>query len=180
MSQTTTRRPLPALAFLAALCVLTAIVWWRVLHRDQTDSGSSGGTLTAAAPAQSCNPKGSPKLVLPVPRAVSLKVLNGSTRDGLATTVLAELKARGFKTTTADTVKDSSQLTALGKEVAEIRYGNSGRLAAEEVAYYISGSKMVKISRSDASVDVVLGKSYSKLNAQAQVNQAISRAARPC
>lgn len=171
---------MPALAFLVALCVLTAIVWWRVLHRDQGDSGSNSGTLTAATPAQSCNPKGSPKFVLPLPSTVSVKVLNGSTRDGLASSVLSDLKSRGFKTTTADTVKDSGQLTALSKEVAEVRYGSSGRLAAEQVAYYVPGSKMVKISRSDSSVDLVLGKSYAKLNAQPLVNLAISRAGRPC
>jgi hypothetical protein len=171
---------LPALAFLVALCVLTAIVWWRVLHRDQSDSAGATGTLTAAAPAQTCNPKGSPKFVLPPPRTVSVKVLNGSTRDGLASSVLADLKKRGFKTTSADTVKDSGQLTTLSKEVAEVRYGNSGRLAAEQVAYYVPGSKMVKISRSDSSVDLVLGKSYTKLSAQASVNLAISRAGGPC
>ena len=180
MSQTTTRRPLPALAFLAALCVLTAIVWWRVLHRDAGDSAGATGTLTAAAPAQSCNPKGSPKFVLPLPRSVSVKVLNGSSRDGLASSVLADLKARGFKTTTADTVKDSGQLSTLSKEVAEVRYGASGRAAAERVAYYVPGSTMVRISRSDSSVDLVLGKSYAKLSPQATVNATISRAGRPC
>jgi hypothetical protein len=160
--------------------VLTAIVWWRVLHRDQGDSGSSGGTLTAATPAQSCNPKGSPRFVLPLPSAVSVKVLNGSTRDGLASSVLSDLKSRGFKTTTADTVKDTGQLATLSKEVAEVRYGSSGRLAAEQVAYYVPGSKMVQISRSNSSVDLVLGKSYTKLNPQPLVNLAISRAGRPC
>jgi hypothetical protein len=167
----------PALAFLLALTVLTAIVWWRVLHRDQ---GDSSGAAVLGIPVQSCAPKGSPKLVLPKATAVSVKVLNGSTRDGLATTVSADLKARGFKTGAADTVDDSGQLAALSTEVAEIRYGTAGKSAAELVGYYVSGSKLVKISRSDASVDVVLGKSYTKLASQAQVNAAISRAGKPC
>src|ERR1022692_1258885 len=131
MSQMTTRRPVPALAFLLALLVLTAIVWWRVLHRDQSDSGSSGNGLTAGTLVQSCNSSGSPKFVLPRPASVTIKVINGSTKDGLAATVLTDLKARGFKTTGTDTVTDTAQLTTLSTEVAEIRYGTSGKANAE-------------------------------------------------
>ena len=36
MATSTARRPLPALAFLLALSLLTALVWWRVLHRSDS------------------------------------------------------------------------------------------------------------------------------------------------
>jgi hypothetical protein len=168
----------PALAFLLALLVLTAIVWWRVLHRDQSGSSSNGratGTLV-----QSCAPSGSPKYVLPRPAGVTLKVVNGSSKDGLAASVLTELKARGFKTIGTDTVTDTAQLATLSTEVAEIHYGTAGKTNAELVGYYLAGSKLVKVSRSDAAVDVVLGMSFTKLTPQPQVNVAIARATKPC
>jgi membrane protein implicated in regulation of membrane protease activity len=39
------RRPIPALIFLLLLALLTAIVWWRVLHRaEQTSTGRTSSS----------------------------------------------------------------------------------------------------------------------------------------
>ena len=35
MDRPSARRPLPALAFLLALSLLTALVWWRVIHEER-------------------------------------------------------------------------------------------------------------------------------------------------
>ena len=49
MATSTSRRPLPALAFLLALSLLTALVWWRVIHRsDSAKAATQFQTDTAA------------------------------------------------------------------------------------------------------------------------------------
>jgi hypothetical protein len=175
MSASSARRPLPALAFLLALTILTAIVWWRVLHRD--DASATGTVKVTQAPT--CTPTGA-KAVFPKPSAVSVKVRNGALRDGLAGVVQGQLKARGFATTGADTVTVQSELSTLSKEVAEIRFGSSGKAGATLLSYYVPGSKLVLISRSDASVDVVLGKSFRSLATPQAVTAAEAKVKKPC
>ncbi|HLY33447.1 MAG TPA: hypothetical protein VKQ07_02840, partial [Jatrophihabitantaceae bacterium] len=67
MTEAPRRRPLPALICLAALTLLTALVWWRVLHRD-SGSAKAAPTCTPTATAQ----------ILPKPSAVTLSVLNST------------------------------------------------------------------------------------------------------
>ena len=96
MSVATRRRPLPALAFLLALSILTGIVWWRVLHRAEPT-----GSASSPSPSQSarCTP-GSRAVKLPPPASVTVTVLNGAGREQLAGTVSSQLKGRGFATGT--------------------------------------------------------------------------------
>ncbi|MDQ1738906.1 MAG: hypothetical protein QOE53_558, partial [Pseudonocardiales bacterium] len=119
MSTATRRRPLPALAFLLALSILTAIVWWRVLHRPEPAGNASQPTVT---PSASCTPAAK-AVRLPAPAAVSVVVLNGAGRDLLATKVSGQLKSRGF---TMGTPGTTTALTGVG----EIRYGAAGRAGA--------------------------------------------------
>jgi hypothetical protein len=167
MSTSTARRPLPALGFLLALTILTSIVWWRVLHR--TDS--TAATKPTPKPQQtSCGVTAA----LPAPKTISVQVLNGSGRDGLATQLTDQLKALGFATGTPD----NSPTQVAG--VAEIRYGTAGKGGATLLGYYLPGAKLVTASRPDGRVDVVLGKTYSKLATPAAVNKAIASAKKPC
>jgi hypothetical protein len=175
MSASSARRPLPALAFLLALTVLTAIVWWRVLHR--TDASASAPVKVTQAPT--CTPTGA-SATIPKPVSVTVKVRNGAQRDGLASAVTAQLKARGFTTTAADTVTVQSELATLGSEVAEIRFGAAGKAGATLLSYYLPGSKLVVISRSGASVDVVLGKSFKSLATPGSVAAAEAKVKKPC
>jgi hypothetical protein len=177
MPASTSRRPVPALAFLLALTVLTAIVWWRVLHRDETNATTTGTVKTTQAPT--CTPQGA-KIVLPKPSSVTVKVRNGAGRDGLAGSVLSQLKSRGFATSTKDTITSQAELTTLATEVAEIRFGPSGKNAATLLSYYFTGSKLVPISRSDASVDVVLGKKFGNLAPQSKVAAAQAKVKKTC
>ena len=98
MSVSTARRPLPALAFLLVLSVLTAIVWWRVLHRP--DASSSTAPPSHSAAPLTCAPGKAVRL--PPARSVLVVVLNGANRDQLATQVSTQLKARGFRTGTPE------------------------------------------------------------------------------
>jgi LytR cell envelope-related transcriptional attenuator len=170
MSTVTRRRPLPALAFLLALTVLTGIVWWRVLHRpDNTVTASKAPGSTAPV---RCTP-GAKAVRLPTPASVTVQVLNGAGRDLLATKVTGQLKSRGFTVGTPGT-------TAALTGVAEIRYGRAGRSGATLLSYYLTGAKMVPASRKDAKIDLVLGTGFRSLAAPATVSRAVALANKPC
>ena len=170
MSTSTARRPLPALAFLLALTVLTAIVWWRVLHRPD------GTSTTASGPAivqPTCSPVGK-TLTLPKPATVTVTVLNGSARYHLATEVTTLLKARGFKTGTPNDAP--SQLSGIG----QIQYGKAGKNGATLLGYYLPGAALVAESRSDAAITLVLGAAYHALATPAAVTKSLASAQKPC
>jgi hypothetical protein len=169
MSTATRRRPLPALAFLLALSILTAIVWWRVLHRAEPTSTAQG-----PAPSQSarCSPA-SKGIRLPEPSAVTVTVLNGAGRDGLATRVTGQLKSRGFAVGTPGT-------TAALTGVAQIRYGTAGRSAATLLSYYLPGAKLAAASRRDAKLELVLGSGFTSLATDATVKRAVATATKSC
>jgi hypothetical protein len=169
MSTATRRRPLPALAFLLALTALTAIVWWRVLHRPEPDSAAGAPTPTQSS---QCTP--APNTVrLPAPTAVTVTVLNGAGRDRLATQVTGQLKSRGFKTGTPGT-------TSALAGVAEIRFGPAGRAGATLLSYHLPGAKLTAGSRAGAGVEVVLGSSYRSLATPEAARRAAASGGRSC
>jgi len=170
MATSTARRPLPALAFLLALTVLTAIVWWRVLHRDDTETKAKSTNATTATTQSTCGVK----INLPAPKAVSVQVLNGAGRDQLATQITTQLKGRGF--TTAQPGNAPATIPGVG----EIHYGATGKPAATLLGYYLPGAKLVSVTRSDARVDLVLGQNFTSLATAAQVNAALAKATKPC
>ena len=169
MSVSTRRRPLPALAFLLALSILTGIVWWRVLHRAE-----STGTASSPTPSQSarCTP-GSKAIKLPTPASVTVTVLNGAGREQLASKVSSQLKSRGF---TTGTPGNAPALTGVG----EIRFGTPGRAGATLLSYYLPGAKLAAASRRDAKVEVVLGSGFQSLAAPATVSRSVASAGKSC
>ncbi|HET6209912.1 MAG TPA: LytR C-terminal domain-containing protein [Jatrophihabitans sp.] len=171
MSTSTARRPLPALAFLLALTVLTAIVWWRVLHRPDGSSSTASGPTTVVQP--SCTPGGKP-VTLPKPGAVTVTVLNGTNRYQLATQVSTLLKARGFKTGIPNDAP--SPLTGIG----QIQYGKAGKAGATLLSYYVPGAALVAETRSDAALTLVIGAAYHALATPAAVTRSLAGATKPC
>jgi hypothetical protein len=169
MSASTARRPLPALVFLLVLSVLTAIVWWRVLHRNDSSSNASPVTVQPAR----CTP-GAKGISVPPPVGVTVVVLNGAGRDQLATQVSTQLKARGFKTGTP------SDAPSPLNGVAEIQFGKAGKAGATLLNFYLPGATMVTETRSDATVTLVLGAAYKSLASQPTVNAAVAKARKPC
>jgi len=170
MAISTARRPLPAVVFLLVLSVLTAIVWWRVLHRS--DSTDNSGT-SKATPVATCASSGAKPITLPSPKTVKVTVFNAAGVSQLAAKVTGELKARGFQTGTPD---DRPSYPG----VAEVEYGPTGKAAATLVAYYLPGSRLVPITRADSSVDVVVGSAYKALATPAAVSKAVAAANKPC
>lgn len=169
------RRPLPALAFIAALCLLTALVWFRVLHRrDGSDAAASRcpsakpGTSTTAAP-QNSN-------VLPTPGEIAVLVLNSTQRNGIATATKKILEGDGFKVTqAADDVKAYGG-HGLIKGVAEIRYGRGARADAQLLRYYFPNAAMKVTHSSSAVVTVSLGAKFTKTRTSAAVRKAVAKA----
>ncbi|HEX8092905.1 LytR C-terminal domain-containing protein [Jatrophihabitans sp.] len=171
MSTATRRRPLPALAFLLALSVLTGIVWWRVLHRPEPAGTSPGGTPVAGQTA-TCTP-GANAIRLPRPASVRVVVLNGAGRDLLATRVTSQLKSRGF---TMGTPGTTSQLTGVG----EIRYGTTARAGATLLGYHLPGAKLIPTNRPDTRINLVLGSGFRALAPADTVSRAVAAASKSC
>ena len=69
------------------------------------------------------------------------------------------MKLRGF--TVADIANDPLHRTI--KTTVEVRYGPKGKAGAELVASEVAGAKLVADKRADASVDLVLGPTYTAL-----------------
>ncbi|HEV2887150.1 MAG TPA: LytR C-terminal domain-containing protein [Jatrophihabitans sp.] len=152
MPTATRRRPLPALAFLLALSILTGIVWWRVLHRSEESLAT--GTPTASQSAR-CTP-GARAVRLPNPASVTVVVLNGAGRDQLANRVTSQLKSRGFTV------------------------GTPGRPGATLLSYYLPGAKLVPASRRDARIEVLLGSGFRSLATADTVKRAVASAGKTC
>jgi hypothetical protein len=133
------------------------------------------GWVATAAPKTvvntSCNGAASNQPL--IPREVTINVYNATVRTGLAASVASSLAKIGFKVATID--NDPLGKTILG--VGEIRHGPSGLEGAMLAAKRLPGATVVQDDRMDASIDVVLGRSYSSLRVQPEV--VVSTKAKP-
>jgi len=93
------------------------------------------------------------------PGAVTVNVYNATDRAGLAASVAAALERQGFKVASID--NDPLGKTIL--TVGEIRTGQNGAAGTILVAQRLSGARVVQDDRTDASVDIVLGKVFRAL-----------------
>jgi hypothetical protein len=164
MSSPTRRRPLPALVLLIALTLLTALVWWRVLHRDDGH----------AAAGSKCPTPGPSASVLPQPASVDVSVLNSTSRPGLARSTATTLTKIGFKV--AGFGNDSPKVHVAG--VAEIRFGPGQKKDATLLSYYFPGAKLVPLTADPLDKVVVsLGKQFTGV-ATARTARAAMKSAR--
>jgi hypothetical protein len=148
------------LVFLLILALLTAIVWWRVIHRVSSEASS-------AQSSTSCSP--APVTVVPAPATVTVHILNATSRQGLAAGVKLNLAKVGF--VVADIGNDDVPIAG----VAEIRYGPAGRAAAKLVAYYFPGATLIGSARTDNQVEISLGAKFTAVSTAATVRQAMAR-----
>lgn len=149
MPSTLTRRPLPAVIALLALLLLTGLVWWRVLHRNDTGSAASTcPTPTTSAPAVT---------TLPAPASVTVQVLNSTSRTGIAARARTLLTDAGFQSPAAATNDPGKKVV---KGVAEIRYGAASANAAKLVALYLPGATLVPTAAKSPTVVISLGLGY--------------------
>lgn len=169
MPSTTRRRPLPALIFIVALVLVTALVWWRVMNRNTDDDQQSAcrtPSTGASAPAGA--------VVLPRPDSVNVIVYNSTTREGIAGDVRDELTKAGFR------VPDPARNDPVKKVltgVAQIRYPADLADAARLVQFYLPRAEL-KVSTSAVNrgkVIVSLGKAYKKVATATEVRAAMRR-----
>jgi hypothetical protein len=166
MTASDKRRPLPALVVIAALTLLTALVWFRVLHRG------TGTHVTATKPCPT--PSASTPSVLPQPQLVTLIVLNSTTKNGLAAGAKKVLLKDGFKV--SQSTNDGAAYGGHGSlpGVGEIRYGPSAKAAATVLSYYIPGATLVATDSSSTSVILSLGTKYTAPAPAASVSAALA------
>lgn len=108
-------------------------------------------------PAASCT---TVKAIEPLkPGDVTVNVYNATKRSGLADSTSKLLAKRGF------TVKKvaNDPLKKKVTKVAEIRYGEPGKLSAELLAKNVPGAVLVKDKRTDDVVDLVIGNAWKHL-----------------
>lgn len=168
------RRPLPAMAFIAALCLLTALVWFRVLHRTDGAGGAAKPSACPSGPTKvttAQNPK-----VLPLASKVSVLVLNSTHRNGLAKATKTALRLRGFKVTQAADDVSAFGGHGLIKGVAEIRYGPSALPGATLLRYFFPTAAMKLTDSSSPVVTVSLGARFIRPATAAEVRKALAKA----
>ncbi|WP_270889853.1 LytR C-terminal domain-containing protein [Pedococcus sp. 5OH_020] len=110
------------------------------------------------------------------PSGVTVNVYNATDRSGLAAKTAAEVRKRGFKVSTV--ANDPLQKTVTG--TAEVRYGKSGAAGSRLVLRLVKGAKAVRDSRTDSSVDLVLGNRFTALARPAKTTPASSPTTTTC
>jgi hypothetical protein len=146
-------RPSRRGAVLLAILLTAALAgtaWW-VAHRDTADTA-------AATPRRTCPVPSTPPPVV-APTAVKVNVYNATDQRGLATRVAAELKRRGFHVGQVDNDPLKRQVTG----AAEVRSSPAGAGAARTVSAQVGTVVAVPDQRTNASVDLVLGAAFVRL-----------------
>lgn len=140
-----------ALVTLSVVALMLFFAFWYAYSYYQ----ASDERRAAARPT--CTPTVAPL----VPADVTVNVYNATERAGLAARTATDVRKRGFRVSTVanDPLQRKVAVTA------EVRFGPSGAPASKLVLALVKGSKAVKDSRTDSSVDLVLGDKYAKLTA---------------
>ncbi len=140
-----------ALITLAVVALMLFFAFWYAYsyYRD------SGNRAAATTPTSTCTATNAPL----TPAGVTVNVYNATTRGGLAAKTAAEVRKRGFKVATVA----NDPLQKKVAVAAEVRYGKSGTAGGKLVAALVKGTKAVPDSRTDSSVDLVLGTKFTAL-----------------
>lgn len=140
--------------------------------------GSSSSVSASASGATKCPTPISTsavKLVIPKPAAVTVNVYNATTRSGLARTTATAMKARGFAT--GDVANDPLNKTV--NTPAEVRYAPKSVAAAKLVQAQVTGAVLAPDTRTDATVDLVIGNAYGALATPNQTAINLATAIKP-
>jgi hypothetical protein len=137
-----------ALAGLGSVAVFTGTI----------SSPFSRGFSTAKPDPATARPPCPPAGTLPVAyQNVQVTVLNASKRPGLATETASALASRGF------VILKTGNSPAAVRGVARIGFGPAGVAAAYTLAAQIDGALLALDARADATVDLLVGTTFSAL-----------------
>lgn len=109
--------------------------------------------------AGSCTPGAGATTTGLVPSAITVNVYNAAGRNGLAKATGKSITAMGFKL--GKVANDPLGRSVAG--VGEIRFGPAGGDNAKFLQKYLPGSTLVPDQRKDETVDLVVGRKFSKL-----------------
>ncbi|BBH64201.1 hypothetical protein ACTI_08860 [Actinoplanes sp. OR16] len=157
-----------ALVLVGVLAVAAVVFVVVALVRDSQGDLADGSDCPAGAPMAD--------ILLPDdPAEVTVKVLNGTSRAGLAESVSNEFKNRRF------TVKEPAKSKSKFKQVAEIKYGPATVGKAQLLrAYFLAQSKMTyDAKRKGDVIDVVIGDQFQQLATTTEVNQSLVEIGEP-
>lgn len=137
---------------LGSAAVFTGVVPAPFLDRAFSTASPTGGDTTLPPPP--CPPAGTLPLTY---NAVTVDVLNASTRAGLAGQTANQLTTRGF------VIGTTANATARTTAPEEIRFGETGLAAAYTLASNVNDPLLVLDTRTDGSVDLLLGDRFPGL-----------------
>jgi hypothetical protein len=181
------RRPLPALAVLVGLVVLSGLLWTNVfdsipsLEAATTCNEPSRATqppeasgMPAQVPLGEMKQRDALNSVTPIPpEDVKVRVLNGNGESRQATLVSDELASLGFTPTGAD--NDSVYVNYDLKCHGQIRYGGAGVSAARTLSLIAPCAQLVRDERADASVDFALGSEFDDIKTTQEAKQVLQQ-----
>jgi hypothetical protein len=148
-----------ALIFLVACVVLSTLVLLGVFKSDKEKAVADASTNYGVTVA--CVSDGAKA---PSYGDISVRVLNGTDKSGIARAVSTALEYRGFSMqAVGDFTKNDVTRT-------EIRYGTKGITKAYTVYAQFNDAILRMDDRTNTSVDVIVGNSFDDLNAVDQIS----------
>ena len=142
------RRALITLGLVALM--LFFAFWYAYSYYQESDDRRAAARPTCTTTAAPLTPKD-----------VTVNVYNATQRAGLAAKTATDVRKRGFRVSTVANDPLQRKVAA----AAEVRFGPSGAPGSKLVLGLVKGAKVVKDSRTDSSVDLVIGEKYTKLAA---------------
>ena len=141
------------IAFLAVSGLAAAAIYTGAIDPPFSRGFSAKESSDEVASPQPCLAAGT----LPVPySSITIRVLNGTNRAGLASSAADALLARGF-------VVESTGNASRAYSEVQIAFGTSGLASAYTLAAHLPEARFFLDDREDASLDLYLGDSYSAL-----------------
>lgn len=145
------------------LFLLGGVTGW-VLHRQEVVP------VAGAQPVSCITLAIFPRDFVPAPNQVTVNVLNGSHRVGIAGITAELLKGQKFKIGKVGNY-DQAEVS----NVAEIHYGPYGKDAALTVAAYVNNATMVVDERTDTTVDLIVGQGFDQVLTRAEADAKLSQ-----
>jgi hypothetical protein len=186
MRRTRSRGRIAASA-IAVVVVLSLAGWGTLQLIDVFGGASSGHTKANAAPAacqRSARPAVSASVssaspaAMPKPGAITVNVYNATAKSGLAKSTADELAARGFKIGTFGNAPAAYDKKV--KEPALLVGGPKAEAALRALSAQIPGTvTKTDAKHSGTTIDLMIGKAFSKLSSDAQVKKALTALAHP-
>ncbi|KAA9153320.1 LytR family transcriptional regulator [Amycolatopsis acidicola] len=172
------RKPLPALIFIAVLCLVAMVVWVRaitsrsdideVLRCDPAPIPVQGMTYTSLSHSALDD-------TAPIaPDKVAVKVLNASSSRGQAAITTESLRDLGFSQIGAPE-NDPAYPDTEAKCHGQLRFGDNGVSAARTLSIVLPCVELVKDTRADASVDLSIGSGFGDVRPTQQARQVLQQ-----